>query len=97
MLADHVRQLKAIELWHAHVHQNHGYFILKQEVQSLSCGMRFEKIFAEILQDGFVAEQLASLVIHHEDVDAFFFLHSRPHIWNWSGVRPPATILVWIG
>ena len=57
--------------------------------------MGLQQIFTEIAKDGFVAEQLSSLVIHHKNVDGFFFIHSRPSFRitpasgrlprNWSG------------
>ena len=69
MLVNHVRQLKAIQVGHAHIHKNDGNLILKEKIQRLFRRSGGQQILPQLAQYGLIAEQLAGLIVHHQDVD----------------------------
>src|SRR5262249_34998381 len=66
VLADHFRQLEAIDVRHAHIHQNNSWVGLEQEFQCLLGRAGFEQILTEISQYDLIAEQLGGLIVDHE-------------------------------
>ncbi len=68
MLVHHIRQLEAIDLRHADVHQHHSDIMTEQHVQSLAGRPGLDQVLTKIAKNGFVAEQFSWLIIHHEYV-----------------------------
>src|SRR5580692_127821 len=75
MLANGVGQLKAVHVWHAHVHQDYGDVGLEQSVQSFTGGVRLDEILIQIPKDNFVAQKLCRLVIDHQDINFLLGRH----------------------
>ena len=69
VLANHLRQFKAIKLRHADIHQHDGDIVLQQMLQRLAPGSGLDQILAQFPEYDLVAEQLRRLIVHHEDVD----------------------------
>ena len=69
MLADHGRQLEAVELRHAHVDENDGDIVLEQICQRLPRRRSLDQIFSEVAQDHLVGQKLIRLVVDQKDVD----------------------------
>src|SRR5271170_6422075 len=69
MLANHVRQLEAIQLWHADVHEYDGNVGLQKAFERVATGICPDEVLAELIEDSFIADQLTRLIIDHEDVD----------------------------
>ena len=69
MLADHRRQLEAVELRHADIHQDDGDIVLQQLLQRLARRRGFDQIFAETRQNDLVAQELCRLIVDQQDVD----------------------------
>ena len=69
MLADHRRELKAVELRHADVDQDDRDLVLEQNLQRLARRRRLDQILAESAQNHFVGEQLRGLIVDQEDID----------------------------
>ncbi len=70
VLADHRRQLVAVELRHAHVHQHDRDLGLEQVLQRLGGRARRDQRVAEIAEDRLVGQQLRRLIVDEQDVDA---------------------------
>ena len=71
MLADDLRELEAVQLRHAHVHQDDGDLGLEQPLQRLAGRARPDQVLAQVGEDGLVAEQLRRLVVDQQDVALF--------------------------
>ena len=69
MLADHRRELKAVELRHADVDQHDRDFVLEQKFQRFARRRRLDQILAESAQNHLVGEQLRGLIVDQENVD----------------------------
>ncbi len=69
MLADHRRELEAVEIGHADVDQNDGDFRLEQVLERLAAGRCLDQIFAELPQDHLIAQQLRRLIVDQQDID----------------------------
>ena len=94
MLADHGGQFEAVELGHADVDQNDGDFVLEQKFERLAAGGGDDQIFAELLQDDLIGEQLGRLIVHQKDVDLLVVHHRNAPIsgaatcgWRAAAVR----------
>ena len=85
MLADHRRQLKAVELRHADVDQHHRDVHLQEMFQRLAAGGGLDQILPELLEDDLIGEQLRRLVVHQENVDLVVRSHERS---SGSAVQP---------
>ena len=68
MLADHGGELETVELRHADVDQDDGDFVLQQVFQRFAAGGGDDEVFAELLQDHLIGEQLGRLIVDQEDV-----------------------------
>src|ERR1700678_921811 len=90
MLADHGRELKAIELRHADIHQHHGYLGFEKNFESFFRRVGFDQIFAETAEHDLIAQQLAWLIVDHENIYSFVRTHSFPRR---SGLNCLVTIL----
>ncbi len=77
MLANHSRELEAVEIGHAHVDQHQGDFMLEQILERLARRRRLEEVFADLRQDGLVAQQFGLLVVDQQNVDSFGCVHDR--------------------
>src|SRR6202034_373378 len=71
MLANHVRELEAVDIGHAHIHQHDSDVVLQQALERFGGSAGFDEILAEFAENGFKAQQLGGLVVHHQDVDLF--------------------------
>jgi hypothetical protein len=76
VLSDHGGQLETVELGHAYVHQHYGYFGLEKQLKRFLRRVGFYQVLPETVEHNLIAEQLAWLVINHEDIDSFIFAHS---------------------
>jgi hypothetical protein len=75
VLADHRRQLEAVQLRHAHVDQHHGDVRAQQMLERLLARAGLDQGLPERGEDGLVAQELPRLVVHEQDVDRL----ARPH------------------
>jgi hypothetical protein len=69
MIPDHRGELEPIEAGHADVHEDDGYLVLEEMLESLTPGGGLDEILAKALQDDFVAEKLRRLIVDQKDVD----------------------------
>ena len=49
--------------------------LLEQMLHGFACRVGLDQVFAQLRKDGFIAEQLARLIIHHEYVGSIAFVH----------------------
>jgi hypothetical protein len=77
VLADKLRELKPIELRHVHVDQNNGDVGGQQVRQGFACRMGREQVLAQLTENRLIGEQLARLVIDHEDIDRLVLTHKE--------------------
>ena len=75
MLADHGGELEPVQLRHADVDQDDGDFVLEQKFQRLAPGSGDDQIFAKLLQDDLIGEQLRRLIVDQKDVYLFVVHH----------------------
>ncbi len=75
MLPNNIRQLKTIHSWHAYVRQDDGHIILQQQFECFSAGIGLDQVFSQVTQHHLIAEQLARLIINHEDIDLVLGTH----------------------
>ena len=75
MPVHHVRELKAVDLGHADVHQDDGDIVSEQLLHRLAGRPGLDQVLAQLTEDRFVAEQLPSLIIDHEYVGSIAFVH----------------------
>ncbi len=68
MLANHCRELEAVEIRHAHVDEDQCDFVLEQALECLARRRRLEQVFADLRQDGLVAQQLGLLIVDQQNV-----------------------------
>ena len=80
MLADHLGELEAVDFRHADVHQHDGDIGFQKVLEGFPAGIGFDQILAQFVEDGFVAEQLGRLIIHHQDVDLVLRAHGIPFL-----------------
>ena len=69
MLADHRRQLEAVELRHADIDQHDRDLVLQQLLQRLARRVALIRFSPSSLEDHLVAQQLGRLVVDQQDVD----------------------------
>jgi hypothetical protein len=65
--------------WHADVDQNDRNFILEQVFERLAPRGRDDKIFAELLENDFIGQQLRRLIVDQKDVYLFVVHHLAHH------------------
>ena len=87
MLADHRRQLEAVELRHADVDQHDRDVRLQQMFQRLAAGGGLDQILPELLQDDLIGEQLRRLIVDQQNVDLVVRSHERS---SGSAMQPHA-------
>ena len=75
MLADHGGKLEPVQFRHADVDQNDRNFVLEQVFERLAPRGRDDKIFAELLQNDFIGQQLRRLIVDQKDVYLFVVHH----------------------
>ena len=78
VLADHARELEAVEVGHVDIHEHDGDIGAQKMVEGLAGGIGDQKILAQLLEDGFVGQQLCRLVIDQQDIDLVVPVHI-PH------------------
>ena len=78
MLADHGRQLEAVEVRHADVHQHHRDLVAQELLERLVGGAGGDQVLVQLLEDGLIAEQLAGLVVDQQDRDSLVGAHRSP-------------------
>jgi hypothetical protein len=78
VLADHARELEAVEVGHVDIHKHDGDIGAQKMVEGLAGGIGDQKILAQLLEDGFVGQQLRRLVIDQQDIDLVVPVHI-PH------------------
>ncbi len=76
MVADHRRQLEAVELGHAHVDEDDGDVVLEQMREGLSRRLGRDEVLAQLLENRLVAEQLRALVVDQEDINGVLVAHA---------------------
>ena len=69
VLANHRRELEAVQIRHAHIDEDQGHFVLEQHLEGLARGGRLDEVLADLGQDDFVAQQLGVLIIDQQDID----------------------------
>src|SRR4029077_774704 len=68
VVADHARELEAVEIGHVDIHEHDGDVGAQKMLEGLAGGIGDEKILAQILEDGFVGQQLRRLVVDQQDI-----------------------------
>src|SRR5215475_6077817 len=56
MLANHLRQFKAINFWHVYVQQHNRDISFQQDRQSFLCGTSSNQVFTKLAEDFFISE-----------------------------------------
>src|SRR5262249_42083178 len=93
MLADHGSQLEAVDLGHADIHQHDGNVGPQKMLQGFSARRGLDQVLPEIAEDGLIGEQLARLIIDHEDIDTVSGTQTRtPHLAQASDGAEPAAM-----
>ena len=69
MLADHRRQLEAVELRHAHVDEDDRNLLLEQVFQRFLGRSGFDQPLVQPGEDGLIAQELGRLVVDQQDID----------------------------
>ena len=87
MLADHLRELEAVELRHTHVHEHDRDVVPAAECQRLARRLRLTRFSSSSAEHGLVGEQLRRLIVDQQDIDrsgsAFMVIAYRcSHIRN---------------
>jgi hypothetical protein len=75
MLANHRRQLEAVQLGHAHVGQDDRDLPFQDLLECLFRRTDCDEVFAQLAQDRLVAEEFGWLVVDEEDVDRLVRTH----------------------
>ena len=89
MLADHARELEAVEIGHVDIHQHDGDIGPQKMVEGLPGGIGDQEILAQFLEDGFVGQKLRRLVVDQQDIDLVVPVHVFPPAWRLT-VQPEA-------
>src|SRR6185312_2152430 len=89
VLADHLGELKAVELRHADVDQHHRDVVLEQKRQRLARRRRLHQVLVELAQNDLVGKQLFRLIVDQKDVD-FLGHGGRPSDGATSAARTAA-------
>jgi hypothetical protein len=63
VVADHLRELEAIDLGHPHIHEDHGDVRFQQILQGFPGRTSLQQMLAELMQDRLIGEQLVRLII----------------------------------
>src|SRR5688572_22179222 len=84
MLADHARQLEAVEIRHADVHQHDGEVPLEQQSQRFCPGAGLDEVLTELGEDDLVGHQLLRQIVYEQDVDLLVPVHGS---YRWSHIR----------
>ncbi len=69
MLANHLGELKAVEVGHANVDQDDRDLVLEQLLERRLAGSGLDQIFPEFLQDHLIRHQLGRVIIDQENTD----------------------------
>ena len=69
MLADHGRELEAVEFRHADIDQNDRDVVLEQELQGLARRRGLDQVLVRVVQNHLVGEQLVGLIVDQQNVD----------------------------
>src|SRR4051812_48420238 len=85
MPVHHVRELKAVDLRHADVHQHDGDIVAEQLLHGLAGRPGLDQVCAQLSEDRFIAEQLAHLIIDHQYVGSIAFVHGPFLLSNLAG------------
>jgi len=97
MLPDNLSQFESVDIWHADVHQNSGHIRFEQFLESILGRGGFDQVLSQVRKNRLIAEQLARLVIDHQDVYFFFGAHQpfdnlpRPACGRIIWLRDPYT------
>ena len=75
MLANQVCQLKTVQFRHAYVHQHDRDIGFQQMLQRVFARAGLDQILSQLAEHRLIGEQLARLVIHHENIDLFVCVH----------------------
>jgi hypothetical protein len=75
MLADHRGELEPVQFRHADVDQNDGNLVLQEILERFPPGGSDHQIFAKLLENNLIGEQLGRLVIDQKDVYLFMVHH----------------------
>ena len=95
VLTDHLSQLKTIHDWHTHIHQDDGHVVFQQLFKGFLGRDGLDEVFSQIIQNGFIAQQLGGLVVHHENVDSVTWGHFHFSLLSIDAatyVKPPAVV-----
>jgi len=69
MFADHRRQLEAVELGHANVHEDDGNVMLEEVFERLFGRGGLDQPLAQLGENRLVAQELGRLVVDQQDID----------------------------
>ena len=69
MIADHRRELEAVELRHDDVDQHDGDVVAQQVIEGFPRRARGNEVLAQLLEDRTIGEQLRRLIVDEKDVD----------------------------
>ena len=68
MLANHRRELEAVQIRHAHVDQDQCDFVLEQALERLARRRRLQQVLADLREHGLMAQQFGLLVVDQQNV-----------------------------
>jgi hypothetical protein len=86
MVADHRRQLKAVDIRHVDVDENDGDVMPKQKLERFGGVAGAQQIFTNILEDCPIGQKLGRLIVDEEYVD-LVIRHNVPRVQRWSQLR----------
>ena len=69
VIADHGRELKAVDVRHVDVNKYDRDVVLEKELERLRGVARAQQIFANILENGAIGKQFRRLIVDEQDVD----------------------------
>ena len=76
MLPDDGCQFKSVHVGHAYIHEDHGHVGLEQNIESLAGGGRLDQVLSQLGKNHLIAQELARLVVDHENVCFLVRRHS---------------------
>ena len=75
MVANHLRQLEAVEFRHADVHNDDGELGLEKLIERFPRRVRRDEVRVQPVENGAIAQELRGLVVDHEHIRAVIQRH----------------------
>lgn len=79
VLPDHLRQFEAVELGHGNIDEDDSHLMAQELLERLTARRRLDEIFAELLQDHLITQELRRVIVDQKYIHRVAMLtHSLP-------------------